>query len=78
MALNQDDDAMYLYDVDSELFEGAHIFPLQYYELVRCSSIIRCGLTVVCIPFSGIGKGVQALLTTHTQFQAHPETGPVV
>ena len=46
MALSPDDDAMYLYDVDSELFVGAHIFPLQYHELVRCSYIVRGGLTV--------------------------------
>ena len=46
MALSQDDDAMYLYDVDSEHFEGAHIFPLRYYELVRCSYIVCGGLTV--------------------------------
>ncbi|KIL63438.1 hypothetical protein M378DRAFT_164508 [Amanita muscaria Koide BX008] len=33
MAQNQDDDAMYLYEVDSEMFIGAHIFALQYYDL---------------------------------------------
>jgi hypothetical protein len=54
MALSQDNDATYLYDVDSELFEGAHIFPLQYYELVRCSYIVRGGLTVLA--FRSVGQ----------------------
>jgi hypothetical protein len=49
MALSEDADAMYLYDVDSEFFEGAHIFPLQYHELVRCSNMARGGLVVVSL-----------------------------
>ena len=36
MVLKKDDDALYLFpDVDSMHFMGAHIFPLQYNDLVR-------------------------------------------
>jgi len=45
MARERDDDATYMYQVDSEIFIGAHIFPLQYYKLVRRSSFVCSGIS---------------------------------
>ena len=65
MAQNQDDDSMYLYEVDSEMFIGAHIFPLQFYDLVRCFHLVCSSLTAILL--SGIEESIHRLLLTHTQ-----------
>jgi hypothetical protein len=65
MAQNQDDDPMYLYEVDSEMFIGAHIFALQYHDLVRCFRLICGSLTTILL--SGVEKSIHRLLLTHTQ-----------
>jgi hypothetical protein len=68
MAQNQDDESRYLYGVDSEMFIGAHIFALQYYDLVRCFHLV-CG-SLITILLSGILKDIHRLLLTHTQLLA--------
>ena len=65
MAQNQDDDSLYLYAVDSELFIGAHIFALQYYDLVCCFHLV-CG-SLITILLSGIKNGIQRWSSTRTQ-----------
>ena len=65
MAQNQDDDSMFLYEVDSEMFIGAHIFPLQYYDLVRRYHLVCASLTTSL--FSGIQESIHRLLLTRTQ-----------
>ena len=65
MAQTQDDDdSMYLYDVNSKMLVGAHIFPLQYYDLVCCFHLVHGSLTTI-LP-SGIKKGIRRLSLTHT------------
>ena len=65
MAQNQNDDSMYLYEVDSEMFIGAHIFPLQYNDLVRRVHPVCGSLTTILL--SGIEEGIHGLLLTRTQ-----------
>ena len=65
MAQNQDGDSIYLYEVDSEMFIGAHIFALQYYDLVRCFYLVCTSLTTILL--SGIEESIHRLLLTHTQ-----------
>jgi hypothetical protein len=71
MAQNQDDDSIYLYEVDSEMFIGAHIFPLQYYDLVRCFHLACASLTTILL--SGIENGIHRLLPTRTQLLVLPQ-----
>ena len=65
MTQNRDDDLMYLYEVDSEMFIGARIFALQYYDLVRCCHLV-CS-SFITILLSGIGESIHKLLLTRTQ-----------
>ena len=71
MAQNQNDDAMYLYEVDSELFIGAHIFALQYYDLVRRFHLVCSSLTTILL--SGIEKSIHRLLPILTQLLVLPQ-----
>ena len=65
MTQNRDDDLMYLYEVDSEMFIAARIFVLQYYGLVRCCHLV-CS-SFITILLSGIGESIHKLLLTRTQ-----------
>ena len=65
MVQNQDDDSIYLYEVDSDMFIGAHIFALQYYDLVRCFHLACSILTTILL--SGTEESIHRFLLTHTQ-----------
>jgi hypothetical protein len=52
MVQNQYDESIYLYEVNSEMFIGAHIIPLQYYNLVYCFHLVCGSLTTILL--SGI------------------------
>ena len=56
---------MYLYEVDSEMFIGTYIFPLQYYDLVCRFHLVYGSLTTTL--FSGIQESIHRLLLTRTQ-----------
>ena len=56
---------MYLYEVDSEMFIGAHIFALQYCDLVRHFHPVCSSLTTILL--SGTEEGIHKLLLTRTQ-----------
>ncbi|KAH9953389.1 hypothetical protein BGW80DRAFT_1411073 [Lactifluus volemus] len=87
MAQNQDYDSMYLYEVDSEMFIGAHIFALQYYDLWDRREYSQ----IVVDPYSAAGvstsstnrqntdtrrmnsidNGLLLCVKHHIQFEAH-------
>ncbi|KIK00616.1 hypothetical protein K443DRAFT_100028 [Laccaria amethystina LaAM-08-1] len=87
MAQNQDDDSIYLYEVDSEMFIGAHIFPLQYYDLwdrKRYSQIVADPYSAAGASTSrnnrqntdtrrmnSVDNGLLLCVKHHIQFDAH-------
>lgn len=80
----QDEDATYLYKADSELFIGAHIFPLQYHDLwdrKEYSQIVVDPYSVAIRSSSrqnsdtrrmnSTDNGLLLCVTHHIQFEAH-------
>ena len=72
MVQNQDDDSIYLYEVDSEMFIGAHIFALQYYDLVRCFHLVCSILTTILL--SGIEESIHRFHTERVSVLATSAT----